>query len=253
MRGLVRRASARDKCRMAIVSALMRSALDFALPPRCAGCGVIVSGDRELCVTCWGTLDFLTGDGCQLCGCPSVADGLICAPCLAHPPAHDGAHAAVAYGDLARSIVLKFKHGGRIGLARLAAAAMGRHLPDPPYLLIPVPLHRWRIWNRGFNQSALMAQHLAHGSGQPFGLDVLVRAKATPLLRGLGAKARAEAVRGVFAVDREKAGLLKGRTVVLVDDVYTSGATSNACARALKKAGAGKVIILCWARVLIDD
>jgi ComF family protein len=238
---------------MAVVSAFLRGALDFALPPRCAGCGVIVEGDRQLCLECWSTLDFLTAEGCLLCGCPSVEAGMSCGPCLAHPPRHDGAHAVVAYGDLARAVVLKFKHGGRIGLAPLVAGAMARHLPPEPYLLIPVPLHRWRIWHRGFNQSALLARQLAKISDQPFALDVLRRAKPTPLLRGLGAKARAAAVQGVFAVGKENAATLKGRTVVLVDDVYTSGATANACANALKRAGAAKVLVLCWARVLIGD
>ncbi len=150
-------------------------------------------------------------------------------------------------------MILKFKHGGRIGLAPFVADAMTRHLPSESCVLVPVPLHRWRIWRRGFNQSALLAGHIAKTSGHPLALDLLRRAKPTPLLRALGAKARANAVKGVFAVRKEAVAVFGKRTIVLVDDVYTSGATANACAAALKRAGAGKVIVLCWARVLIDD
>jgi ComF family protein len=121
---------------------------------------------------------------------------------------------------------------------------------DPDAILIPVPLHRWRIWKRGYNQSALIASSLARRTSRTAELDLLRRVKATPVLRGLGRRERALAVRGAFAVtDRGKARV-KGRTAILVDDVYTSGATANACAKALRRAGAARVEILCWARVL---
>ncbi len=242
-----------DKAGMAKVFALLRLFVDFALPPRCAGCGVIVGEDRQLCVTCWETMNFITGVGCSLCGCPSVTDSLTCAPCLKQPPDHDGVRAAVVYGDLARAIILRFKHGGRTGLASLIALAIARHVPEGPGLLVPVPLHRWRLWKRGFNQSVLLARRVAAISGHECANELLVRNKRTPILGGLGAKARAEAVRRVFSVRPEMAGSLKDKTIFLVDDVYTSGATANACARALKKAGADRVVVLCWARVMISD
>ena len=238
---------------MAGIPALLRPVVDFALPPRCAGCGVIVADDDQLCVTCWETLDFLTGAGCALCGDPAIANGLTCAACLSTPPRHDGVRAAVAYDDLARSIVLRLKHGRRTGLARLIAAAMARHVPHETLLIIPVPLHRWRIWSRGFNQSALLANQLAKISAQDVDCELLLRAKSTPLLRGLGAKDRAKTVHGVFALNLKRAEDLRGKTILLIDDVYTSGATTNACARILKRGGAAKVIILCWARVIKSD
>ena len=253
MARLVPAASPRDKHSMAGIPALLRPIVDFALPPRCAGCGVVVADDDQLCVTCWETLDFLTGAGCALCGDPAVANGLTCASCLASPPRHDGVRAAVAYDDLARSIVLRLKHGRRTGLARLIAAAMARHVPRGDLLIIPVPLHRWRIWSRGFNQSALLANQLAKLSGHKVDCELLLRTKFTPLLRGLGAKDRAKAVQGVFALNPKRAGSLRGKTILLIDDVYTSGATTNACARILKRGGATKVIILCWARVIKND
>ncbi len=214
---------------------------------------MIVQGDHQLCTQCWESLDFLTAAGCGLCGSPVVTDDLICAPCLNEAPAHNGVRSAVVYGDLARQIVLRLKHGGRTGLAKLVATAMTRHLPQTPALLVPVPLHRWRIWQRGFNQSALIAAHLSANSRHSVADDVLVRAKRTPLLRGLGAKERRKAVQGAFALQKWAQERLRGQHVILVDDVYTSGATANACARVLKRGGAQTVTVLCWARVLITD
>lgn len=177
-------------------------------------------------------------------------EGQTCAPCLIGAPDHDGVRAAVAYGDVARSIVLKLKHGRRIGLAKMIGRTLVRHLPSETVLIVPVPLHRWRIWGRGFNQSALIAAEIARLSGQPVELDVLQRVKATPMLRGLGSVERAKAVKSAFQVNPAWVSRIGGETIILVDDVYTSGATANACARVLKKAGAVRVIILCWARVL---
>jgi ComF family protein len=161
--------------------------------------------------------------------------------------------AAVAYGDIARSIILKFKRGRRIGLARLSADAMSRHLPQGSYIIVPVPLHRWRLWSRGFNQSALLAEQLSAYSGQPVLKHILERTKATPMLGGLGAKARRDALQGAFKVSSSGKEALMGKTVVLIDDVYTSGATTEGCTRALKRSGAARVVILCWARVIDKD
>ena len=127
---------------------------------------------------------------------------------------------------------------------------MLRLMPDDADLLVPVPLHRWRIWSRGFNQAALIATRLSAKSGVPANLTSLRRVKATPPLRGLGAKGRARAVSGVFRVAAPSD--VRGKAVVLIDDIYTSGATGDGCTRILLRAGASRVTILCWARVLED-
>jgi len=227
--------------------------VSFALPPRCAGCGEIVIADLQFCAECWQSLELLSGTGCELCGVPIPSNMAICAPCIQEAPDHDGAIAVAAYGDLARTIVLKLKHGRKVGLARLIARMLLPRMPKEQGILIPVPAHRWRIFGRGFNQSALIARHLAASSGLPLFLDALQRRRPTAMLRGASARERARIVRGAFSIDRQFFPQLKGRTVFLVDDVYTSGATANACARALKRSGARKVIVLCWARVVLRE
>jgi ComF family protein len=232
--------------------ALFASILDFALPPRCASCGAIQKEADSLCGSCWQKLSFLTGAGCALCNAPIAVAGQICAPCLAHPPQHDGVLAAVRYDDVTSGIAIRLKHGRRTGLARLMAKAMARAATDADALLIPVPLHRWRLWRRGFNQSVLLARGIAKQSGHIVRHDLLLRVKATPMLGGLGAAKRATALVGAMKVSAEARMHLRDRHIYLVDDVYTSGATANAAAKALKRAGAARVTVLCWARVFKD-
>lgn len=232
--------------------------LDFALPPRCPGCGLIVDGDHRFCVDCWQTLDFLGPPACVRCAMPLPHDlgaEAMCASCHADPPAFDRAAAAIAYGDVARTVALRLKYGGRPGVARTMAGQMARLAGDVPAdtLVVPVPLHRRRLWSRGYNQALLIARGVADRRDLACLPDTLVRTKPTPVLRGLGRKARAQAVAGAFAVPAGARARLKGRMILLVDDVYTSGATANACARVLKRAGAAEVRLLCWARVLRDE
>lgn len=179
----------------------------------------------------------------------------MCGRCLAEPPPFGRLRAAVAYGEVSRRVALKLKYSGRPGLAETLAHFMLRHVggeeSDP--LLVPVPLHRWRIWKRGYNQAALIASSLSRATGLAVGLDLLTRTRATPPLKGLGRRERALAVRGAFKVSPGARDRLAGRSVLLIDDVYTSGATAAACARALKRGGAASVDVLCWARVVRVD
>jgi ComF family protein len=235
------------------LSGLLGETLALALPPRCPGCGAVVRGDHRFCVDCWGSLEFLGPPWCATCCLPFAIDrgpDAQCGVCLESPPRHAGARAAVSYGPVARTLALRLKYGGRLAFATTAARLMARHMPGDADLLVPVPLHRWRIWKRGYNQAGLIASALARRSGAPAMLDLLERKKATPYLRGMGPRERREAVRGAFAVAGKRRADLAGRSVILIDDVFTSGATANACAAALKRAGAREVGLLCWARVV---
>lgn len=225
------------------------------LPPRCPGCGIVTPAPHAFCARCWGALRFLGPPGCATCGTPFAfdrGDGARCAACLADPPRHAGIHAAVAYGEVARTLALKLKYGGRIGLAATMGRPMARRVPPGVDVLVPVPLHRWRLWSRGFNQALLLAEAVGGRVTLPVERWALVRREATPVLRGLGRRDRARAVARVFVVDPARREHIRGRHVLLVDDVYTSGATTAACTRALLRAGAGRVSILVWARVLDD-
>jgi ComF family protein len=211
----------------------------------------LTGADGNFCTRCWSQLDILPDDGCQLCNQPVALAGSICGPCLDVPPKHDGVLAAVDYCDTARDLALKLKYGRKPGVADVMAALMVRHArKHPDAVLVPIPLHRWRIWQRGFNQSLLIARSVARLTGQEVLPSPILRTKRTSPLGGLSRTARGREVRGAFTMDPAQLGAIKGRHVLLVDDVYTTGATTNACAGVLKRAGAQKVHILCWARVL---
>lgn len=234
------------------IPAILRPVLDYALPPRCPACRVIVADDDAFCTDCWQAMDFLGDPCCAGCGLPfdhAMGDGALCGACIASPPAWDSARAVLAYGEIARTIALRLKYGRRVGLARLIAKHMARHVPTgTDALIVPVPLHRWRLWARGFNQSALIADHLATLTGLVVDKHALLRSRRTQPLRGMNPRQRAKAVRGAFALAPGHA--LHGRAILLIDDIHTSGATAAACATLLKRSGARRVDLLCWARVL---
>lgn len=232
--------------------------IDLVFPPRCPLCGEALARQGGLCVGCWSKLAIPGEPSCALCQRPmgSSTDGhdgeAICAPCMASPPRHEGIAAATLYNDTSRDLVLAFKHGRRVALADLLARLIVPRIPplEGEWLVVPVPLHRWRLWRRGFNQSALLAARIAKAIGQPLVVDGLVRVKKTPSLGRLNRKARAAAMAGAIAAHPRRAGQLNAARVLLVDDVMTSGATTDACMKALRKAGVAHVRIACFARVL---
>jgi ComF family protein len=230
---------------------LVGQLLDFALPPRCAGCGTIVDQVHSFCSDCWTQVEFLGDGGCSACGLPlQGTDAGICAICLAKPPRIARTRSAVAYDDLSRGLVLKLKYGRKVALARTMAHFMAPLLGSDTRdaVLVPVPLHPARLWQRGFNQSPLVAQAMADSAGLTSAPRLLRRTKRTPPLKGMSLLQRRKVVAGAFSID--PAADLQGRTVVLIDDVLTTGSTANACARVLNRAGAGRIELLTWARVV---
>jgi len=232
---------------------------DLLFPPRCPLCGEGVLAHGGLCPECWSGLVLPGQPACALCQRPfanELPEGAVCAPCMVEPPRHDGIAAATLYNDPIRRLILAFKRGGRIALAPLFARLLAPRLAalhggiGPGWLLVPVPLHRWRLWRRGYNQSALLARELERLTGARLVVDGLRRQRPTPSLAGKDRANRARILSGEIAVGPNRRTLLRGAQVVLVDDVMTSGATSNACVRALKRAGAEKVVIACIARVI---
>lgn len=225
--------------------------LDFALPPRCAGCGTIVSDVHSFCPDCWKQIEFLGSAGCVTCGMPLQAtDAENCAVCLAKPPRIARTRAAVAYGDVSRGLALRLKYGRKIAIAKTMARYMAPLIEarGDGALLVPVPLHRSRLWQRGFNQSAIVARALSLHTGLETNATLLKRVKRTPPLKGMSLQQRRRVVAGAFKV--EDGATVAGRTVVLVDDVLTTGSTANACARELRRAGAARVELISWARVV---
>lgn len=225
--------------------------IDLAFPPRCPLCGEGLLAQTGLCTACWSELAIPGDPSCSLCQRPfpdTMRDGSVCAPCMAAPPRHDGIAAATLYNDASRRLVLSFKRGRHIALAPMMARLMAARMTSAgsDWLLVPMPLHRWRLWRRGFNQAVLLAREISKAQGMELSVDALVRTRATPTLGGLGSRARAKALTGAIAVNPAQAERLKGAKVMLVDDVLTSGA----CVSALKRAGAAKVAIACFARVL---
>jgi ComF family protein len=229
--------------------------LDYALPPRCPGCGDIVRATGAFCAPCWRSIDYIGDPQCRTCGVelPSqaIGDEALCGACLADPPPFERARAVMRYGEIGRTIAHRLKYGRRVSLARVMAAQMQRLLaltPESDAVLVPVPLHRWRIWSRGFNQAALIGRQLARSTGIPLETDLLRRTKNTPPLHSMGPRARQKTVKGAFALAPDARAHLVGKTVILIDDIWTTGATAAACAQMLKRGGAARVEIICWTR-----
>jgi ComF family protein len=228
--------------------------LDLVLPAQCLACSAIVGGEAALCAPCFARMRFLSAPLCAACGYPfelgAASVQNLCGACTRRRPAFNRARAVFAYDEASRGLV---KHADRThgapAFARWLARAGAELLPDCD-VIAPVPLHRWRLWTRRYNQSALLAFALARFSGRPCVPDLLLRTRATPSQGRLGRLARMRNVRRAFAVPPRRAAVLAGQRVLLVDDVYTTGATVEEAARTLLASGARAVDVLTLARVV---
>jgi ComF family protein len=234
-----------------------RVLLDFVYPPLCAACRAPVSEPHALCAQCWQAIGFLDGPMCAVCGLPFELDpgaGTTCGACHADPPPFDHARSVMRYDEASKKPILALKRADRLDLVLPFARWLertGKPLIEEADLIVPVPLYWTRLWQRRFNQSALLATRLAKSTGKASGLFALKRIRQTPSQGEMvSAKARRRNVRGAFRVDPKYRATIAGKSVLLVDDVLTTGATVAACARALKRAGARQVLVLTLARVV---
>jgi ComF family protein len=227
-----------------------RWALDFALPPRCAGCGTIVGEVHSFCPDCWRRIEFLGDSGCSTCGLPlQGTEATSCGACLARPPRIARTRAAVAYDELSRGLAIRLKYGRKVAIARTMARYMAPLVArGDNRVLVPVPLHRTRLWQRGFNQSALVAREIARRLGIAADPFLIRRIKRTPPLKGMSPLQRRKAVATAFKVPDRSA--VKGRTIILVDDVLTTGEHGRGLRAHPQTGRSSRIELVSWARVV---
>lgn len=241
---------------LSVGAQLGRLALDTLLPPRCLTCEATVEGQRQLCSTCWSKLRFLSEPLCTCCGTPfqfESAPGMLCAECIAEPPRFRKARAVLAYDDHSRDAILGLKHGDRTDAGPAFGAWLARagaELTAEADALVPVPLHRWRLFRRRYNQSSLLAFGAGHAGRLPVLPDALQRTRNTPTQGTRTRVGRYDNVRGAFRMRPGREERVRGKRLILVDDVMTTGATVEACAAVLLRAGAVHVDVLTLARVV---
>lgn len=231
-------------------------ALNTILPPRCVLSGDMVDQQGMISPQSWAQLDFIHDPLCQSCGAPfgyEVQQGAHCASCIDYPPPFDSARAALKYNDASRNLVLGFKHAdkthGALAFVPWLKTA-GRDMLSSADALIPVPLHRWRLLKRRYNQSAIIGHYLSKDTKIPMLHDALIRTRYTPVQGHMSHDERRKNVRKAFIANPVHEDDIKDKTLVLIDDVYTTGSTVKECTKALRKAGAKKIHILTLTRTV---
>lgn len=237
----------------------MQSALHLIYPSQCISCRDLVEGDNALCGKCWRDTPFISGLVCDKCGTPLPGDdtgeSILCDDCMVTARPWSKGRAAFLYTTNGRKLILAFKHGDRLDLAAPAGqwlAQAAAPLLCSNMLIAPVPLHWMRMLKRRYNQSALLAKSLAKTVDQSVCLDLLIRTKRTRSLDGLGREARFQMLADSIKVNHKRKHRLIGRSILLVDDVMTSGATLAACTETCLASGAKEVFTVTLARVAKD-
>lgn len=236
----------------------IRGAVGLVYPPTCISCATATGEPHTLCARCWGQMSFIERPFCERLGVPFAVDlgtPLLSPSAIADPPVFQRARAVARYDDVARPLVQRLKYGDRLDLAKALGPMMiraGAELLADADVIVPVPLHRGRLWKRRFNQAMALSSVLAKASGVACDPFVLARVKRTRPQVGLTKIQRQENLEGAFRVPHAAKPRLKDRRVLLVDDVLTTGSTANAASRALLRGGATAVDVLAFARVVTE-
>lgn len=242
-----------------LASLAVKNTLNALFPPRCFVCSDLTAQGQGLCAPCWGEMTFVTHPLCVCCGSPFpyvMGGSSECMACLQSPPPYQMARAVFCYDDASRKLITEYKYRDRTQATPMFTAWLARagaELLARSDVIVPVPLHRWRLLRRRYNQSALLAGSLARRNGKPMLASALVRMRNTPQQAGLTRKQRWQNMQDAFKVPPKHASSIQGKCVLLVDDVLTTGATLDACTGALLHAGAREVYVLTLARTVGND
>lgn len=241
---------------LARIAPALRAILEIVYPPTCGACGRATGEAHALCASCWAGLRWIERPYCERLGTPFEVDygmSLVSPAAIADPPAYGRARAVARYDDTARSLVQRLKYSDRLDLAAMLGGMMARagsELAAECDVIVPVPLHRTRLWGRRFNQAMELSREVGRLRDRPVEPALLARVKRTRPQVGLSRNQRGTNLQGAFRVPDDSRPRLAGRRVLLVDDVITTGATANAASRALLRAGAAGVDVLAFARVV---
>jgi ComF family protein len=234
----------------------LKMALDLVMPPLCLSCSAIVADTGTLCPQCWRDITFLEPPLCAACGLPfelECGPEALCGACAARLPPFRRARSVFRYDDASKKLILRFKYADRLEGAPAFARWMARAAADlaaDADMVVPVPLHRWRLLARRYNQAAVLAQALARVIGRPAEPDVLIRRRATRAMVRMNRGQRAKNVKGAFEIHPRRRDRIQGKTILLVDDILTTGSTVGACAKVLLAAGAAAVDVVTLGRVI---
>jgi ComF family protein len=230
--------------------------LDIIYPPHCISCGDIVSENGNICPDCWGDINFITDPQCEICGFPfdfEVMAGSICAGCAKKPPSFSRARAVFLYDDASSSMVTSFKYSDRVENRAAYArwmARVGRDIITEVDFIIPVPLHFFKLLTRKYNQAALLSHEIARIADKEVLARAIIRKKYTKTQAAFSHKGRFKNIGGAFKINPKYQQILYGKKILLVDDVVTTGATADECAKVLRKAGVERVELLTLAKTL---
>jgi ComF family protein len=232
---------------------------NIIFPPKCLNCNVIIGEVGGLCSLCFEKINFTTSPSCAICAFPfeyDLGEEALCAACINHKPAYDKAFTVFTYNEHSKELIHKFKFADQTYATPYFANWIKRAAKDAledADIIIPVPLHKLRLYKRMYNQSALLAKAIARISNVKYNPYILKRIRNTTPQSGLSQKQRQGNVKNAFAINPKQLAAIKGKNIILIDDVMTTGATIEECCKILRKAGVSKIYVVTLARTFINS